>query len=302
MFKAIYCALFFSMLLPQVTVAQDFSGTYSANETGMEIILNLTQVQGNAVIGIISFEGIEYALKGQKQGNRIAGVLNGREEKMEFSAELKQHDLNFTIHDSEETEIILFTRLESDEALHQMTREAASRKEKVVINGNALSISQINELEVIYSVKPMPGNYWYDPISGLYGVIGFSAYGFMHAGHDFGDLDANASNGDSNVFVNGRQLPQLEWLVWSQLLGYIIEPGRYWLDADGNAGYEGNLTPMENLYQAARRNAAAQQNTYSVRDGGDNMWSSRFSKGNYDQGNQRGYVSVPGYGPVGYGF
>jgi len=36
--------------------------------------------------------------------------------------------------------------------------------------------------------------------------------------------------------------------------------------------------------------------------GGDNTWSTRFSAGNYDNDNSRGYVSVPGYGPVGYGF
>jgi hypothetical protein len=34
---------------------------------------------------------------------------------------------------------------------------------------------------------------------------------------------------------------------------------------------------------------------------GDNFWSTPFSAGNHDPGNQRGYVSVPGVGPVGYG-
>ena len=53
----------------------------------------------------------------------------------------------------------------------------------------------------------------------------------------------------------------------------------------------------ENLY------ASAQSNYYSGSGSeGDNIWSTRFSAGYYDQGNQRGYVSVPGYGPVGYGF
>jgi hypothetical protein len=120
----------------------------------------------------------------------------------------------------------------------------------------------------------------------------------MLAGHRFGKLDASASNGNSGVFVNGRHLPQSEWLVWSQLLGYVIQPGRYWLDDSGNAGYEGNPTPTENLYLAAQRNAYRTGGSGS----GDNFWSSRFGAGNYDSGNQRGYVSVPGHGPVGYGF
>ena len=74
------------------------------------------------------------------------------------------------------------------------------------------------------------------------------------------------------------------------------------MDKDGNAGYEGNRLPVVNLFLAFQRNAAAQGNAYNHGGGGDNMWSSGFSAGNYDQGNQRGYVSVPGHGPVGYGF
>jgi len=118
----------------------------------------------------------------------------------------------------------------------------------------------------------------------------------MLAGHEFGKLDRKASNGNTGVIINGRELPQSEWVVWSQLLGYWIQPGSYWLDQNGNAGYEGNPIPVVNLYVAAQRNA------YTGGGGGDNFWTSRFSAGNYDSGGQRGYVSVPGHGPVGYGF
>jgi hypothetical protein len=54
--------------------------------------------------------------------------------------------------------------------------------------------------------------------------------------------------------------------------------------------------PVINLYQAA------QQRTYRGGGGGDNQWNTRFSAGNYNADNSQGYVSVPGYGPVGYGF
>src|SRR6185295_11198069 len=110
-------------------------------------------------------------------------------------------------------------------------------------------------------------------------------------------LKRNASLGNSGVFVNGRQLPESERIVWSQLLGYYILPGSYWLDGSGNAGYEGNPVPTTNLY------LAAQQNAYGGgSQGGDNFWSSRFGAGNSNADNSQGYVSVPGYGPVGYGF
>lgn len=84
----------------------------------------------------------------------------------------------------------------------------------------------------------------------------------MLAGHDLGELEANASNGDSPVYVKARQPSQSEWLVWSYLLGYMIQPG----------------------------------------SGGENFWSTRFSAGNSNAQNTQGYVSVPGHGPVGNGF
>lgn len=173
---------------------------------------------------------------------------------------------------------------------------SSGQKNQIIINGIVLSEAQINEIEKTYKIKPRPGNYWYDPKSGLYGVVGYPAYSFMLAGHDFGKLDRKASNGNTGVIINGRELPQSEWIVWSRLLGYWIQPGSYWLDQNGNAGYEGNPIPVVNLYVAAQRNA------YTGRGGGDNFWTSRFSAGNYDSGGQRGYVSVPGHGPVGYGF
>lgn len=174
-------------------------------------------------------------------------------------------------------------------------------RHEVVINGTTLSAEQISEFQAIYGIDPVPGNYWYDSRSGLYGVIGQPAYGALYAGHDLGELRRNASRGDTNVILNGRELPLSEWAAFSQILGYWIQPGSYWLDQYGNAGYEGSPVPIVNLY------TAAQQNSYGSAGGGgsgggDNFWSSRFSAGNYDSDNQRGYVSVPGHGPVGYGF
>ena len=167
----------------------------------------------------------------------------------------------------------------------------------VSINGVDLTAEQVDELEQTYSVRPMPGDYWYDAVSGLYGVKGHVAYGFMFPGHSFGTLAADASAGNTDVFVNGRRLPKDELTLWSQILGYLIQPGRYWFDASGNAGYEGNPMPTVNLFMAA------QANSYTGGGGsGDNFWSSRFGAGNFDQGNTCGYVSVPGHGPVGYGF
>jgi len=102
--------------------------------------------------------------------------------------------------------------------------------------------------------------------------------------------------GNTGVIINGRELPQAEWAVWSQVLGYWINPGQYWFDSRGNAGYEGNPIPLVNFYVAARENGYR-----GNAGGGDRFWSTRFSAGNSYEGNQTGYVSLPGGGIVGYG-
>jgi hypothetical protein len=178
----------------------------------------------------------------------------------------------------------------------QVTETKDKVIEKVIINGNELSSEQLAQLESLYQVKAQAGNYWYDSKSGLYGIVDQPAYGFMYPGHNFGKLDYKASKGNTGVIVNGRELPQTEWAVWSQILGYWIQRGSYWFDANGNAGYEGNPYPVVNLY------VAASQNGYSGNtDEGGGFWSTRFSAGNSYAGNQTGYVSLPGGGIVGYG-
>jgi len=163
----------------------------------------------------------------------------------------------------------------------------------VTVNGTELDDDTLQRFQAQYGVRPPPGRYWYDARSGLQGIWGQPAAGFLLPGHDFGFLARDASAGNTGVLINGRELPHVEWLNWSGLLGAPIQGGAYWLDGNGNAGYEGNPMPVVNFLLAAQQRAGA---------GGDNIWSTRFSAGNYDSGNQRGYVSVPGYGPIGYGF
>lgn len=306
--------LFLFLLSYYFLSAQNFTGSFLINDYGDKIILELVQDSDNRVTGTMSSQGIKYHLDGEVRKNEVIGYLTGEEESLKFVVKFVNDRLQLTLFDpavekseyDEHAESWLFEKMEEEavtdrrEDTHYGRTEPTTKSssDKVVINGRALTDNQISEMENIYSVKPLPGNYWYDSYSDLYGVVGYPAYGFMFAGHDFGKMDENASNGDTGVFVNGRELPQLEWMIWSQLLGYYIQPGRYWLDENGNAGYEGYPIATDNLY------AAVQRNYYSGSGagGGDNIWSSRFSAGNYDQGNERGYVSVPGYGPVGYGF
>jgi hypothetical protein len=74
----------------------------------------------------------------------------------------------------------------------------------------------------------------------------------------------------TGVFVNGRELPPQGVMELQLQLG-PIRPGRYWLDAFGNYGYEGRPA-LGNLNQVgqARRNSGI---PYNQRAAGGNVGS-----------------------------
>lgn len=132
----------------------------------------------------------------------------------------------------------------------------------VVVNGNALSDAQRRAIERRTGAPLPAGRWWYDTRSGLWGAEGQGAAGFAPAGLDVGAaMRADASGGRTGVFFNGRDLTLAE-VLWLQTLGPVW-PGRYWLDAWGSVGLEGQAMPFANLYvlAAQRRGAVAGNST-----------------------------------------
>jgi hypothetical protein len=114
----------------------------------------------------------------------------------------------------------------------------ASTGTKVIINGITIPKDKITSLEHTYGVPIQPGRYWYDKISGLWGVEGGPLMGQILPDLDLGGpLKVKASNGNTGVFINGRELPMQE-VMFLQQLGPVL-PGRYWLNARGIGGFEG---------------------------------------------------------------
>ena len=140
-------------------------------------------------------------------------------------------------------------------AMHPL---AASEPEQspVVVNGQAMTAEQQAVFTATYGSPPIPGKYWYDARSGLYGYVGAGPMGSMQPGHDYGALAADASGGATGVFINGRELPLMEVQLYAQLLGPVL-PGRYWLDATGNVGREGEPQALANLFGAAAQAGGA---------------------------------------------
>ena len=276
--------------------AGDFAGRFT-DSAGSGAVLTLQAGEDGDYAGSLAMDGESVPLAAEAEGDVLAGELDDGFMTLAFRARLEDATLVMDLLSPEYPEEVMdtltFVRADSEAGVASADAPGGD----VVINGNALDAQQLAQLEATYGVRPLPGDYWYDTFSGLYGVVGYQAFGFMFPGHELGALDRNVSRGNTNVFVNGRELPQEEWVIWSYMLGYPIQMGNYWLDAQGNAGYVGNPIPTVNLF------AASLQNSYGGQGGsGDNFWSTRFSAGNSNAANTQGYVSVPGHGPVGYGF
>ncbi|HRD96958.1 MAG TPA: hypothetical protein PLA97_11240 [Rubrivivax sp.] len=129
---------------------------------------------------------------------------------------------------------------------------AAPEAGPVVINTQPLSPATRSRLEATYRTRLLAGRYWYDPRTGWWGVEGGPTIGLVHAGLALGGpLRADASHGSSGVFINGRQLHGME-VTYLRTLGPVW-PGRYWADALGNVGLEGQSLPFANLYALAQQ-------------------------------------------------
>ena len=144
--------------------------------------------------------------------------------------------------------------------------EASASKRAVTINGKRLTDDEIDILEKAYRVQVQDGQYWYDPMTGGWGYAGGPTAGLIQAGLNIGGpLSPNASNGNTGVFVNGRNLPLPDLILLQQVVANGIWPGRYWLDAQGNWGFEGGAM-IGNIWAAAQQANAPREGILSTYD------------------------------------
>ena len=127
----------------------------------------------------------------------------------------------------------------------------------VIINGQSLSDQDIETIERTFRVRVKDGDYWYDRMNGSWGVRGGPTAGFIMAGLNMGGpLREDASNGDTRVYINGRQLHQVDVTRLSQI-GPVYQ-ARCWMDAFGNIGLEGQPA-FGNVWVAAQALAGSGQ-------------------------------------------
>lgn len=280
--KRIVLAVVAALLCLQVCFAASaFTGTFKSKEG--TIVLN--EVAPGKFTGQFVANGQTLAFTAQEKGGALSGALNLADENLDFRMTLKGRQLTLVLED----ESSVFTKDESPSSSASTAPEArssdvkatsTSRAEKahtLRVNGVDIDDKTVRKFERENRVKLPQGDFWYDKVSGAWGVSGGPTIGFTAPGIVLGGpLAADASRGDTGVFINNRELPQQD-VAGLQQLGVPVQRGRWWVDNRGNFGVEGNPATVGNLFQFSQsKGGAYQRATAGGYIGGDGRTSYFF--------------------------
>lgn len=273
------------------------SGTYT-DPYSPSITMTLNEAAGGTITGTLSEPGMSLPIRARRNGGGFSGTIGTTGNSMPISATVRDRQLLVVVGTREEAESITLHRVESpttSNSVRDSAKPAANRAappmatRDVVINGKRLNPQELLQLERAYRVRIDNADYWYDPVLGAWGLKGGPTLGFISPGLKLGGpLRADASGRGTAIFVNGRELHRLDVQALQQITGPIL-PGRYFITADGLAGYEGG-PPVWNLLAMTRSRGGS---------GGSHTWQSRLSSGFSD--GTTGAVFLPNGGIVSTG-
>ncbi|PIA52425.1 hypothetical protein AQUCO_01000356v1 [Aquilegia coerulea] len=122
------------------------------------------------------------------------------------------------------------------------------------VNGKKLSAEELILLQSCPHppTQLKPGCYWYDKVSGLWGKEGHKPCKFISPHLDVGgDIKGDASNGNTNVFINNREITKVELRLLRCAGVQCAGNPHFWLDEYGAYQEEGQKTLKGNLWDKA---------------------------------------------------
>ncbi|KAK7841942.1 extra-large guanine nucleotide-binding protein 1 [Quercus suber] len=127
--------------------------------------------------------------------------------------------------------------------------------ELVFVNGEALRQDQLFELQNCKNPpkKLRPGHYWYDKVSGFWGKEGQKPSQIITSHLDVGGhVKRNASNGNTNVLINNREITKEElWMLKSAGVPCEGKP-HFWVSDDGTYQEEGQKNEKGKIWDKTR--------------------------------------------------